>query len=978
MRKTLLCFLSMLCALYSFSQTRTVTGSVTQSDDGAPLAGVTVTVKGTNDATSTGPDGSFSISVSGANPVLVFSSVGFLTKEVTVGSGPVNVQLSKGSSSMEEVVVTGYTQQARRKLTGSVARVVGDEIKLQPVGSFDKALQGKVPGLLSQSQTGQPGAAAQVVIRGKGSLQGTIAPLFIIDGVQVTAADFSSLNPGDIETYSVLKDASAVAIYGSRGANGVIVITTKRGASGKTQVNYDFQYGYSELPDNKLRLMTSAEKLQYEFYDRPFYGDNPFQWTPAEVDSLGKIVSDIEPSLFRKGTTQQHQVSVSGGNDKTRFYLSGSIFDQEGIVKTTGLKRYTGRANIDHTTGNFKIGLNTTLGYSKFAGTRENDTYVGSPLNAIRWFNPYLSLYDADGNYQDDFLQSQPNPLRELLDNYSSSEQLKGVGSAYIEWNIPFVKGLKAKTIWGGDFTEDEAFNYLDRTTNQGSQATGGNGSVQRAWSKRFRYVGTTSLSYQKSFGDHDLSVAVFHEVIESRFENFGFTGYGLTGPFKNEAGITPGTPTNGYIPNVNGDKIQSSLLSYFIDGNYGYKGKYYLNFSARRDGSSRLTEDKKWANFGAVGASWILSDENFLQGATGWLDMLKYKISYGSAGSQGVGEFSSRALLSPTTYNGRTGLLLTNLETPITWERKLIFNTGFDFAFLKNRVTGSVEYYRSTTNNLFSQKQLSRTGGYSTILQNLGELRNEGIEVMLSGDVIRMKDFTWSVSANFTYNKNKLLSLGEDTMQIDGFNINKVGSSINSLYLIRFAGVDPTDGRSQYYDKDGKITKTYTPDNRVILGAIDPPYFGGFSTTLNYKGIGLDVLFSYAFGNKVYNNDRVQVENPGYWFSQLSAAMLTEWRNPGDVTNIPSPFFTFRNATSRFVEKGDYLRLRNVTLSYELPASIMQKARLRSLRVFAQGQNLKVWHNFQGYDPEIINGALGGGQYPQLKTVTFGLNLGL
>jgi TonB-dependent starch-binding outer membrane protein SusC len=976
MRRTLLYVLCMMCALYSYSQSRTVSGTVTQ-DDGQPVPGVTVTVKGTNVSTSTEPDGSFRITVTGANVTLVFTSVGFATKEVTVGDGPVNVQLSKGASSLEEVVITGYTTQNKRQVAGSVARLSGDVVRLQPVGSFDKALQGKVAGLLSQSQTGQPGAAAVVTIRGKGSINGSNTPLYIIDGIQVNAADFATINPGDIESYNILKDASSTAIYGSRGANGVIVITTKRGSAGKTQVNYDFQYGSSQLPTNELKTMTSAEKLQYEMYDRPD-GINPFGWSPDQIDSLGKIDNQIQRALFHKGITQQHQVSASGGNDKTRFYVSGSIFDQEGIVRSTGLKRYTGRVNIDNTFGNFKIGFNGTLGYSRVTGTRENDQYIGSPLNAILWFNPYLSLYDENGAYQDDYLQGQPNPLRELLENRGNNDQLKGVGSAYIEFALPWVKGLKIRTLWGADFTQDETMGYLDRTTDQGSQSVGGNGQLDRNYVKTFRYTGTTSLNYQRTTGDHEINVSLFHEIIQGKGENFGFTGYGLVGPFKNESGITPGTPNNGYIPNVGGASTQNSLLSYFIDGVYGYKGKYYLNAGARRDGSSRLSADQRWANFGQVGLGWIISEENFMESTRGWLNTLKYKVSYGSVGSQGIGDFASIEQLSATVYNGIGGLLLTNLPRPLTWERKVMFNTGIEFTLFKGNVGGTIEAYSNTTKDLFLDRQLSRTSGFQSITNNLGKLRNQGIEISLNATIIKTRKLVWSIEGNYTYNKNKLVDQNGQDQNISGLFINKVGKPVNSIYVVRYAGVDSANGDALYYDLDGKTTNVYDPENRAIIGPIDPPHFGGFGTTVNFQGIELNVLFSYAFGSYIYNNDRVNVENPIYWYSGLSKSLLREWQKSGDVTDIPSSFNDFRAETSRFVEKGNYVRLRNVTLAYNLSKNLVDRLKIKSLRVFAQGQNLYVWHNFQGYDPEITSGILGGAQYPQLKTVTFGLNLGL
>ena len=966
----------LLLIAFSFAQNRIVTGKVTDARDGSPLVGVSVNVKGSKVGTTTDGSGLFRLSVP-PDAVLVFSNVGFTDEQVTVGaSDMVTVTLKVAQKNLQEVVITGYSLQNKRQTAGSISKVSGDEIKLQPIGSFDKALQGKVPGLLAQSQSGQPGAAAVVTIRGKGSINGTNDPLYIVDGVQINSADFASINPGDIESYNVLKDATSTAIYGSRGANGVIVITTKKGYSGKTKIDYDFQYGWSQLPKNHLALMNSAQKLQYEFYDRPDFGQNPFGWSQAEVDSLSKLNYDIEGILFQKGITQQHQLSASGGNEKTRFFVSGSIFDQEGVVITTGLKRYTGRVNLDNTFGNWRFGINSTLGYSRVIGTRENDQYIGSPLNAIRWFNPYLNLYDANGNYQADFLQGQPNPLAELLENHGNSDQLKGVGNVYVEFALPWVKGLKAKTLWGVDFTEDEGFTYLDRSTDQGSQSQGSNGEVDRSFSRTFRYTGTTSLSYQRTVGEHEFNVALYNEIIQRKIENFLFGGYGLVGPFKNEAGITPGTPTNGYIPTVGGGGTESSLLSYFIDGTYGFRKKYYLNFGARRDGSSRLAKDRQWANFGQLGAGWIVT-EDFFKGLD-WLNSLKLKASYGTVGSQGIGDFSTRELYDPTVYNGVGGLVLSNLETPLTWERKVMFNTGIEFTTFAGRLGGTVEFYNNITKDLFLDRQLSRTSGFQSITNNLGKMQNQGIEVSFNAEVIRTKDFSWSVEANYTHNKNKLLDQHGQQDNITGLFINRVGQPINTLYLVKYAGVDQQTGEALYFKPDGKTTtNVYDPDDRVLVGPIDPPNFGGFGTTLNYKGVMLDVLFSYAWGAQSYNNDRLNVENPIYWYSNLSAAMLREWQVPGDITDIPSAFNDLHSETTRFVEKNDYLRLRNVMLSYTLPKKLMDKWRLRNVRVFAQGQNLYVWHNFQGYDPEIVTGILGGAQYPQLKTVTFGINLG-
>jgi len=980
MKKIILLLLLSISFFLSYAQ-RTVSGVVTDAQDGTALSGVNVSVNGSG-GTSTDPNGKYSIQAP-TGSILIFSRVGYNDLSLNSGSGSqLNVTMDIIRKNLQEVVVTGYTTQTRRQATSSISKVTGDDVKSQPIGSFEQMLQGKAPGILIQSQSGQPGSAATVTIRGKGSVLGSTDPLYILDGVQISAADFQGINPSDIETYNILKDAMGTAQYGSRGANGVVVLTTKRGANQKTKVNYDVQYGVSELPKNKLTLMTSAQKIDYELnYDRPD-GLNPFGWSPEEADSLSNVKSDLKDVLFRRATTVQHQLSFSGGNDKTRFFASGSYFNQEGVVITTGLRRLTGRINLDHTVGNFKIGLNTYVGSSTFTNTNENDQFIGSPLNAIRWTNPYVTAYLPNGAYNEaDFdLQGQPNPVKELLENPVSNKQLKLIGGLSLEYRFPWAKGLTARTNMGVDYTEAENQQYFDRSTYQGSQQTGGQGSFGQNTTKNTRNTITTSLNYSKTIGDNSFNIGLFNEYIQRKFSGFGYTGYGIVGPFKNGAGITPGTPTNGFIPVVNSNATENAILSYFAIGDYSYKNKYFLSGTVRRDGSSRLSADNKWTTFGAVGASWLMSSENFLSSSK-FINELKLKASYGSSANQGVGDdYEALEQFSPISYNGVGGLILTNLKKGnLTWEVRRSLNVGLDFGLLKNRITGSVEYYDSKTVGLYLNRQISGTNGTNTILTNLGKLQNKGVEVALNFAVIQTKDFSWNIGGNFTYNQNKILQLDGTNENVNGNSINRVGSAANSVYLVKYAGVDPATGDALYYGLDGKTTTNqYDPNDKVISGKFDPPYFGGATTSVKYKGIEASVLFTYSFGNKVYNGDRVNVENPGYWYSGISSALLREWRNPGDITDIPSPFNDFQTNTTRFLEDGKYLRLRNVTLSYTFAPAILSKAKISSARLFVQGQNLFVWSKFQGYDPEVASGSLTGAQYPAMKTVTIGLNLGL
>jgi TonB-linked SusC/RagA family outer membrane protein len=979
MKRVLLSYFMMSFFLLSvaFAQNKPITGKVTSAADGLPLPGVSVTVKGNAKVgTQTDANGNFKLSVPTDAKTLVFGYIGFKSLEAPIAN-VVNAKMQEDQKSLSEVIVTGYGTQNRREIAGSISTIDSKEFAQVPIASFDQALQGKAPGILVQSNSGQPGSAANILIRGAGSVIGSTAPLYIVDGVEITANDFSSLNSGDFESISVLKDAISTSQYGSRGSNGVIVITTKKGKAGATRFNYDVQYGESNLPEGKLRLMNSNEKLDYELAN-----GNPYGWTPAELTDLRAIDTNWEDVLYRTGQTVTHTVGVSGGNDKTTFFLSGSYFDQTGTVNKTGLERTTGRANIESKSGDFIFGLNSSFGYSLFTNTDENNTGISTPLNAARWTNPYETPKNASGDYTD-IVSGQPNGLREIELNSRDRKQIKGVGNVYASYAAPFLKGLTFKTNLGGDFRNNESTEYLDPTTQLGRGQTGNRGSFSRGTSRYFRYTSTSSVNYKTIINkDHSLSVGLFNEIVKTNAANFQFTGYGLGGAFKNEAGITPGNSTNNFIPAVGGNGGINALLSYFAMADYGYKGKYYLQATVRRDGSSRFGANKKYANFGSIGASWIVSDEDFMSGLkSSFLDELKFKVSYGSAGNQnGIGDFSSRELYGRSVYNGISGLVQNNLANPeLQWERKTTLNAGFEFSTFKGRFSGAIEYYNSLTSDLFLNKQLSRTTGNRDIRANIGELQNTGVEASLNVGVIKSQNFNWDINASLTYNDNKIKKLEDGQNEIiNGIFINRVGESLNSFYVNPTAGVNPANGAQQYRKLDGSITETLDADDRIIAGESQIPYFGGFGTTLSYKGFSLNTFFSFVSGNKIFNNDRTNVVFPFYYYDNLAAENLREWRNPGDITDVPRFDDVFESGTTRFVESGDFLRLRNATFSYQVPSNLLQKAKINSLKLFVQGQNIYTWHSFLGYDPEIFGGINNGAQYPALRTFTVGLNIGL
>jgi TonB-linked SusC/RagA family outer membrane protein len=487
MEKKLLLTIVLLTMLViqAFSQNKTVTGTVVTSEDNSSLPGVSVIVKGTTMGTVTTGDGTYTLSVP-ESAILEFSFIGFVKQEVSVaGTNTVNVTLKPDVRELSEVIVTGYTTQNRREVTGSVATVKGEDIAVMPLGSFDQALQGKAPGIIVQAQSGQPGAAANVIIRGRGSLIGSTEPLYILDGVQISANDFATLNPTDFESLSVLKDASSTAAYGSRGANGVIVITSKRGKEGRPRINYGFQQGFSTVPTNKLKLMNTEEKLEYEIAN-----GNPYDWTDEELDELREVNTNWEDVFFQTGLTKNHNLSIAGGSGKTNYFVSGGYFNQTGTVRNTLLERYTGRINVETGAKNFTFGLNSTFGYSEFTNTSEDNTALATPLNAVRWTNPYETPYDEDGNYTQ-MISGQPNALEELLENRNLRQQIKGVGNVYAQYNFPFLTGLSVRTSLGGDFTSNERSFFNNPTTRTGIAQVGGRGSLTRGYGNGFRLTST-------------------------------------------------------------------------------------------------------------------------------------------------------------------------------------------------------------------------------------------------------------------------------------------------------------------------------------------------------------------------------------------------------------------------------------------------------------------------------------------------------
>lgn len=1007
MKKLILGFLfSVVCIfqLEAQQKTKTITGTVSDSKDGALLAGVTIQYGGKGVGT-TNADGTFSISLPLSAKSIVLTSVGYTDQELSIGNAKsFTIRLVQGQNqALTEVVVTGYKTQSKRNFAGSAGIIKGDNIRMTPIASFDQVLQGQTPGLLLRATSGQPGSSGSAIIRGRGSIQGSTEPIYIIDGIQIAATDFSLINPNDIENVAVLKDAVASSLYGSRGGNGVIVVTTRRGTPGKPKLEFDAYTGWSKFPDFRdFRLMNTNEKIDYELQRG---GTSLSGYSTAEIDSMRKINTDWQKLLTRTGKTYNVNGAASGGNDKTRYYASMNYFKQEGTVINTGFDRITGRINVSQEAGDFSFGLNTTGSYSEFSNTSEINQSIASPLNALQWTNPYEQefvpgSYNAAGNFVPGGNQLtrpritetfQPIGTTQLFWNNNNTRQIRIVASGNAEYKIPFIKGLSLRTVYGIDYNTDEVTVFTDRKTYNGGfnpRPTSGANTNYRTSSfardnfKNWRTTSTSSINYSNTFGEHSIDAGGYYEYINVKLENNGYTGFLLESRFQNEAGFTVNADL---IPRTRANGQEARLQSYFATLNYGFKNRYFINANIRQDGSSRFGSKKRFATFGGVGASWIVSDEKFMDELKGsWLSNLKFKVSYGTVGSQeGIGFYASQGNIGPRIYNSNLGNEQTSLDLPnLQWEERKKFNTGFEFGLLKNRINGGVEFYNEVTDNLFFPRQLSGTTGFTSVTTNIGAVKNSGIEFSFNYDIVRNSNWKVTFNGNITYNKNQVTRLDVRDTVINGSVATIKGLPLNSIYLVEFAGVNPANGYSMYKKLDKSFSEEFSLDDRAVHGTSDPNTFGGFGLSADYKGLTLSAQFTYMLNSVVYNNERANLENPDYYYDNINADLLREWKNPGDVTDIPRPGSINPNEnlfwyeTTRFLEDNSFLRLRNVSLSYNLSKKITDKLKLRGVLLYVNGTNLWVTTKYRGRDPEFPNALMSGAQYPALKTWQTGIRV--
>ena len=950
-----------------------VSGVVTSSDDGLPMIGVAV-MDGAGNGVVTSLDGDYLIEVAPGTQ-LTFSSIGFLDAKVVVPQAETfthNVQMQPESMKLDDVVVIAYGVRKKGTVAGSVSTVKSEKLENTPTAAFDQALQGQVAGLTVLSSTGEPSSSATMTIRGTNSINSGTAPLYILDGVAISASDFNTINPADIESMSVLKDASSTSIYGARAANGVIVITTKRGRNmDQPNINYRMQMGWSAMAHGNWDLMNTQERIQYEKELGLTSGQNYDYLSTIDVNWMDVVFND-------SAMLQSHELSVSGATEKTNYYFSGGYYDQEGIAPGSQFTRYSMRFNIEQQMAKWlKMGTNTMFNYQDIMQADEGAYTLVTPISAARFMQPYWNPYKADGSVASladgSWLGQGQNPLEWLANNPLTYKKYKLFSTVFAE--LTLYKNLVFKSQFGVDFSHTTGFSksYPEYIPNQGE------GSAARSSSDGLNLQMSNTLNYRFDIDNtHDFNFLLGHE-----WQNYHMEAFSVSTKGQNNGKLTDistGTRATSWTSTADSDY---SRVSFFGRGEYNYADRYYGELSLRTDGSSRFGANNRWGVFGAVGFMWNLRNEDFMASSRDWLTMGQVALSSGTSGNSEIPNYEHLALVGGgSDYVGDAGVApIQPGNESLTWENTWTSNLAFHFGFW-NRLNVDLELYNKKTTDMLMAVPLaySQSNGYGYIWDNIGAMVNRGVELNVNATVLAVKDFSWNVNANVGYNHNRLTELYNGVDEYETANTSTklvVGHPVGEFYVNRYAGVNPANGDALWYDKDGNITNELRDEDKVMIGkSYHAPWQGGFGTALSWKGLSLSAQFSWVGDRWMINNDRYFDESNGRFMTyNQSRRLLNRWKQPGDVTDIPR-HGEYTEFDSRLLEDASFLRLKNLMLSYSLPKNLLKKTGfIRGLRVYAQGQNLLTFTNFSGLDPEGTRNVYAA-QYPMSRQYTFGLDL--
>lgn len=1006
----------------------TLNGIVIDKESKSPITGATVQIKGTTHSVVTDSEGKFYFKTGQIFPyTLVVSYIGYDKKEIIAETKTISISLEQATQKLDELVVVGYGTQKKKDITGSVSSVSKASLN-QISSSADNLLRGAIPGVVVTQSSGAPGASSSIRIRGGNSITGGNEPLYVIDGVLVyndnnngTAGValsgsgvnvLSTINPGDIESIDVLKDASATAIYGSRGANGVILITTKKGKRGQNSVSYQAYFGTQQV-SKKLNLLNASQWASLRNDIQTSIGQTP-SFSSAQIDAFKTAGGyDWQSAAFRTAPIQNHQITFSGGDERSRYNISGNYFDQEGIIIGSDFKRFSVRINYEKNVSDlFKVGINSSSSNSKQNGVTANNTNRDpNPLVTILLTAPIVPIKNADGSfnvtnnpYATAVNGYVPNPINDLTNTINQTIINRNLTSLFGEYKL--TKDLTAKVTANGDIISTKQNYYAPSYTSNGA-ATRGLASVGNRLVTSV--LNENTLNYNKNFGtDHRFSALAGYtfQLTNGEVANAGATN------FVSDAN-TFNALQDGTTVKPLSDAYKSVLRSWLSRVNYSYLGRYNLTVSARADGSSRFGAASRWGYFPSAGFSWNITEEKFAKNIKG-VDDIKLRLSAGSTGNQEIGDYLSLASMGSVNYafggTTVTGFTPTRLSNPnLKWEKTAQYNAGIDVSLLDRRINLVFDAYYKRTTDLLVNVPVPLSSGYATVLENIGAVENKGIEIGLTTENFRSDSFSWNSNFVFSANSNKVLAIGNGVNQFfpnvpNGSLLQqqpvtvKVGEPLGTFWGYKSNGIFQTQqeintqasinsiantklGDQKYIDTngDGKITSA----DKGSLGSAQPKFIASLGNTLSYKGFDLQVSFQGVYGNKIYNALNQQLEIPTLG-TNGSAVLANHWSATNTTTDVPrassSPVGVI---TERFIEDGSFLRLKTITLGYTLPKSISSKIGTKNIKLYVTAENLFTWTKYSGYDPEIstygqnnLYPGIDFGAYPSSKTFITGLNV--
>lgn len=1016
----LLLLVLVINSAFAGSQQALVTGKITDLNSGAPLPGVNIIIKGTTKGVSSNFDGTYSIDVSSPKDVLVFSFLGYTAQEISVGNNKnINIKLAESTQQLDEMVVIGYGAMKKRNLTGSITSISSKSLENTPIKDVMSALQGRASGVQVVSNSGAPGDGITVTVRGQSSLNSGNDPLYVIDGVAVETTSLSLLNgwdthglnpladinPNDIESIEVLKDGASTSIYGSRAANGVILITTKRGHEGKANIKVNVFTGLSKIT-RKLSVLNASQwreiimdtyKNLDDYNNKTTYADA--HWTA--IDSLNPMNSgdvDWQDVMYRTAKQKQIELSVTGGTKNAKYALSTSALDQDGIFLASNFKRITSRLNADFTVSDkLKIGYN--LSYAHAVNNRINAGGTGnnSLVQSILVRPPVYSLTYPNGD-PINYFNGKRNPVGLAKEATHLNTTNRVIGNQYLEYEI--IKNLKFKTTLSLDFISMKEDQFYPTTVDY---RAGYNSGAVRATSNQ-TWANENYLTYVKSFNnEHNFSALVGYSQQEWKLETTGLDGmYFASDNIRTLNGA--GTISNQAVNTT----VEHSLASYFGRLSYDYKSKYLFQANLRADGSSRFGKNNRFGYFPSASAAWRFSDESFIKNLS-FLNDGKLRFSAGQTGNEAIGNYTSQGEFAlSTNYLDNSGASPTVMpNSGLTWETTTQYDAGIDLTLLKNRIIFTGDAYLKKTSDLLFAVPIPETTGFGYITQNIGEVQNKGLELSLTTYNFTGK-FKWNSSFNISFNRNKILSLPEEVLtngyiQNGTYHILKEGESIGTFYGWNYLGVYSRDEDNVNHvrmgSSNGKEFRGGDPiwddlngdniiddNDKQIIGNAQPKFTGGFNNDFSYKNFSLNVFFQFTYGNDIYSNLNM-MRNWVFAYNNVSTDALNRWKEQGDVTDYPRPIRLdplkneYQRVSNRWIEDGSFLRLKNITLAYNVPEQILNKLKISGLKFYVTGQNLVTWTHYTGYDPEVssysgLRLGVDDGSYPQSRTYIFGLNV--